>query len=136
MAADKMQSHTAQQSHSILVALTLYMALPGGFTAGLRPGMINNVGDRVLVYRHVQLIGIVNGGASVNLHIRGKHLQGLAEPVVENKPAVDAELNKHLPKVTSDARYYGVTSDGNGNLKTDEVEKTAQTVVMVRVQLC
>jgi hypothetical protein len=37
--------------------------------------------------------------------------------------------------VPSDAKYYSVTFDDNGNPKAEEVEKAVQTVVMICVWL-
>jgi hypothetical protein len=75
-------------------------------------------------------------GAPVTLRIRGRELQGLAQPVAEGKQAVAAGLAAHLRKVPSDARYYQVTFDDHGDPKAQEVEKSAQSVVMIRIQLC
>ena len=53
-----------------------------------------------------------------------RELQGLAEPVAEDKRAVAAGLAAHLRKVPSDTRYYGVTFDDHGIPKQlEEVEK-------------
>jgi hypothetical protein len=65
------------------------------------------------------------------LRIRGREFRGLAEAVAEDKQAVAAGLIAHLRKVPSDARFYGVTFDDHGNPRAEEVEKAAQTVVMI-----
>jgi len=78
----------------------------------------------------------MRGGTPVALRIRGRQLQGLAEPVAEDKPAVATGLMAHLRKVPGDARYYGVTFDDHGSPRAEEVEKAAQNVVMIRVRLC
>jgi hypothetical protein len=70
------------------------------------------------------------------LRIRGREVQGLAEPVAEDKQAVAAGLTTHLRKVPFDARFYGVTFDEHGNPRAEEVEKAVQTVVMIRIRLC
>lgn len=67
--------------------------------------------------------------------MRGRQFQGIGKPVAENKPAITVTLTEHLRKVPSDAKYYGVTFDGQGNPYADGVKKAVQTVVMIRVRL-
>jgi hypothetical protein len=74
--------------------------------------------------------------APVTLHIRGRDLQGLAQPIAEDKQAIAAGLSVHLRKVPNDAKYYGVAFDDHGNPSAEEVEKAAQTVVMIPIRLC
>ncbi len=93
-------------------------------------------GDRVTIFTHADWWKNLRGGAPVTLRIRGRELQGLAEPIVEDKPAIAAGLIEHLRKVPSDAKYYGVTFDDHNNPGAEEVEQAAQTAVMIRVQLC
>jgi hypothetical protein len=90
----------------------------------------------VTIFTHANWWRNLIGGAPVALRIRGRDLQGIAEPVAENKGAVAAGLMEHLRKVPSDAKYYGVTFDDQGNPHPEQVEKAAQTAVMVRIQLC
>ena len=93
-------------------------------------------GDQVTIFTHADWWKNLRNGAPVILRIRGRELQGLAEPVAEDKGAVAAGLTAHLQKVPSDARYYSVTFDDHKNPRAEEVQKAAQTVVMIRVQLC
>ena len=93
-------------------------------------------GDQVTIFTHAEWWKNLRNGAPVKLRIRGRELQGLAEPVAEDKPAVAAGLMAHLQKVPSDAKYYGVTFDDHRNPRAEEVEKAAQSVVMIRVRLC
>ena len=72
----------------------------------------------------------------MTLRMRGRDLQGLAEPVAEDKAAVAAGLDAHLSKVPSDAKYYNVTIDPQGNPNREDVVKAAQTAVMIRIRLC
>jgi deazaflavin-dependent oxidoreductase (nitroreductase family) len=90
----------------------------------------------VYVFTHATWWKNLRGGAPVTLRIQGRELQGLPEPVAEDKEAVAAGLAAHLRKVPSDARYYGVTFDDHKNPRAEEVEKAVQTVVMIRVRLC
>jgi deazaflavin-dependent oxidoreductase (nitroreductase family) len=93
-------------------------------------------GDQVTIFTHADWWKNLRGGAPVTLRIRGRELPGLAEPVAEDKGAVAAGLTEHLRKVSSDARYYAVTFDDHGDPNAEEVEKAAQSVVMIRVRLC
>lgn len=93
-------------------------------------------GDQVYIFTHANWWKNLRGGAPVTLRIRGREFQGLAEPVAEDKQAIAAGLTAHLRKVPSDAKFYGVTFDDQGNPKTEEAEKAVQTVVMIRVRLC
>ncbi len=91
---------------------------------------------RVTIFTHANWWVNLLGEAPVTLRIRGRELDGLAEPVVEDKVAVAAGLTEHLRKVPSDARYYGVTFDEHANPRAEEVDKAVQSTVMIRVRLC
>jgi hypothetical protein len=98
-------------------------------------------GDQVTIFTHAtwwkNLRGMRGGTPTpVTLRLQGRDVRGLAEPVAEDKRAVAAGLVKHLRKVPSDAKYYGVTFDGHGNPSAEEAADAAQSVVMIRVQLC
>jgi deazaflavin-dependent oxidoreductase (nitroreductase family) len=93
-------------------------------------------GDQVTIFTHAAWWKNLRGEAPVTLRIRGQELQGLAQPVADDKQAVAAGLAAHLRKVPSDAKYYGVTFDDNRNPRAEEVAKAAQSVVMIRVRLC
>ena len=93
-------------------------------------------GDQVAIFTHANWWKNLNGGSPVTLRMRGRDLQGIAEPVAEDKGAVAAGLMEHLRKVPSDAKYYGVTFDDQKNPRAEEVEKAAQSAVMIRVRLC
>jgi F420H(2)-dependent quinone reductase len=92
--------------------------------------------DQICIFTHADWWKNLCGGAPVTLRLRGRDFKGLAEPVAEDRQAVAAGLAKHLRKVRSDGSYYGVTFDEAGNPRKDEVEKGAQSVVMIRVRLC
>lgn len=100
------------------------------------PVSYSQSGDQVVIFTHADWWKNLRGGAPVSLRIRGQELQGLAEPIAEDKQAVAAGLAEHLRKVRSDAKYYGVTFDDHENPRADEVERAAQSVAMIRIQLC
>ncbi len=90
--------------------------------------------DQVYVFTHATWWKNLHNGTLVTLRIRGREFQGLAEPVAEDKQAVAAGLMAHLQKVPSDAGFYGVAFDDHRNPRAEEVEKAAQTVVMIRIR--
>ena len=100
------------------------------------PVSYSQSGNQVTIFTHADWWKNLRSGKLVTLRIQGRELQGLAEPVAEDKGAVAAGLMAHLQKVPSDARYYGVTFDNHRNPSAEEVEKAAQTVVMIRIRLC
>lgn len=100
------------------------------------PVSYSQVDDQVYVFTHAAWWKNLGSRARVTLRIRGREFQGLAEPVAEDKGAIAARLMAHLQQVPTDARFYGVTFDEHGNPSAEEVEKAAQTVVMVRIRLC
>lgn len=91
---------------------------------------------RVTIFTHANWWVNLIGEAPVTLYIRGRELQGLADPVTDDKDAIATALTEHLRKVPSDARYYGVTFDEHANPRAEEVIKAVQSTVMLRVRLC
>ncbi len=100
------------------------------------PVSYSQFGDQVYVFTHATWWKNLRSGTPVTLRIRGRELQSLAEPVAADKQAIAAGLIEHLRKVPSDAPFYGVTFDDHRNPSAEEVEKAAQTVVMIRFRLC
>ena len=100
------------------------------------PVSYSQTDDQVTIFTHADWWKNLRSGVPVTLRIRGRELQGIAEPVAEDKRAVAAGLIEHLRKVPSDARYYGVTFDDHKKPRADDVEKAVQTVVMIRIRLC
>jgi deazaflavin-dependent oxidoreductase (nitroreductase family) len=100
------------------------------------PVSYSQSGDQVSIFTHANWWKNLRSDTPVTLRIKGRELQGLPEPVAADKQVVAAGLSEHLKKVPSDARYYGVTFDDQGNPSAAEVEKASQTVVMIRLRLC
>jgi deazaflavin-dependent oxidoreductase (nitroreductase family) len=92
-------------------------------------------GERVMIFSHAEWWKNLTGGSPVTLRLRGRSVEGTAEVVADDKRAVAAGLVAHLSKVPSDARYYGVTFDEQGNPKAGDAEAAARDVVMIRVRL-
>lgn len=93
-------------------------------------------GEQVRIFTHANWWKNLHAGMPVTLRIRGREYQGLPEPVAEDKQAVAAGLAAHLQQVQSDAKYYGVTFDDQGNPKAEEVMQAVENVVMIRLRLC
>ena len=89
---------------------------------------------QVRIFTHARWWKNLCGGAPVSLRLRGKTVTGTADTIEDQQVVADG-LAAHLRQVPFDARFYNVTFDEQGCPKTDEVEKAAQTVVMVRVEL-
>jgi deazaflavin-dependent oxidoreductase (nitroreductase family) len=100
------------------------------------PVSYSQTDGQVYIFTHAAWWKNLRSGMPVTLRLGGRDLQGLPEPVAEDKQAIAAGLAAHLRKVPSDARYYGVTFDDHTNPRAEEVEKAVQTVVMIRVRLC
>ena len=100
------------------------------------PVSYSQTGDQVRIFTHADWWKNLRSGAPVTLRLRGRELNGLAEPVAADKQTVAAGLAAHLRRVPSDAKYYGVTFDEAGSPKADEVAEAVRSVVMICVQLC
>ncbi len=90
---------------------------------------------QVHIFSHAAWWKNLKKDEKVTLRIRGRDIQGLAEPVTEDKEAIASGLASHLRKVPSDSRYYDVSFDDQGNPRSEEVKKAVQTAVMICVQL-
>jgi deazaflavin-dependent oxidoreductase (nitroreductase family) len=122
-----------------MVSKTVLLITFTGRTSGktyTTPVSYSQNGDQVAIFTHANWWKNLRSGTLVTLRLRGQEFQGLAEPVAEDKQAIAAGLAAHLRVVPSDAKYYGVTFDDHRNLRSEEVEKAVQTVVMIRVRLC
>jgi len=91
--------------------------------------------DQVYIFTHAKWWKNLCNCTSVTLRLQGREVRGVPEPVVEDKGAIASKLSAHLRRVPSDAKYYDVTFDEQGNPKAEEMEKAVQTVVMIRVRL-
>jgi hypothetical protein len=100
------------------------------------PVSYSQTNDQVFIFTHAAWWKNLLSTTPVTLLLRGRELRGLAESVSEDKQAISAALKAHLQKVPFDARFYGVTFDDNNIPKEEEVQKAAQTAVMIRIQLC
>lgn len=100
------------------------------------PVSYSQVGDEVCIFTHAAWWKNLRGGAPVTLRLQGRDVAGVADAVSQDKAAIAAGLAAHLRRVSSDAKYYGVTFDAQGNPRPEEVARGAETTVMVKVRLC
>ena len=122
-----------------MVSSTLMLITFTGRKTGKKyttPVSYSQYGNQVRIFTHAGWWKNLCGGKPVTLRLRGHDLEGIADAVADDKQAVAAGLAEHLCRVHSDARYYDVTFDAQGNPKANEIEEAARSVVMVRVQLC
>lgn len=99
------------------------------------PVCYSQEGNQVYIFTHAKWWKNLCNCTSVTLRLRGREIQGVPEPVVEDKRIIAAGLTAHLRRVPSDAKYYDVTFDELGNPKAEDVEKAVQSVVMINVRL-
>jgi len=90
---------------------------------------------QVAIFTHANWWKNLRGGAPVRLRLQGREVQGMAELIVEDKPAIAASLTKHLQKSAFDAQFYDVSIDENGNPNAEDINLAVQTVTMIRVRL-
>jgi deazaflavin-dependent oxidoreductase (nitroreductase family) len=92
--------------------------------------------DQVYVFTHANWWKNLATNDQVTLRLRGREIQGEAEPIAEDKQAIAKALAAHLKKVPSDAGFYHVTFDEHKNPKADEIAAAVQSVVMISIRLC
>lgn len=92
-------------------------------------------GDEVMAFTGARWWRNLEGGAPVTLLIKRQELRGWAQPVAEDKQAVAHGLRTFLRQVRSDARFYGVKYDADGEPNRDDVMRAAQRVVMLSMRL-
>jgi len=90
--------------------------------------------DQVHVFTHANWWRNLCGDEPVNIRLRGQEVMGLAEPFAEDKRVIVAGLTAHFCKVPFDARHYYVILDERKEPREEEVEKAAQTVVMINTK--
>lgn len=100
------------------------------------PVSYSREGDLLYIFTHATWWKNLDPNIPITLHLQGKDVLGLPEPVAEDKKAVAEGLMGHLKRTPYDAKFYGVTLDENKNPRWEEVEAGAQTTVMIRVRMC
>jgi hypothetical protein len=92
-------------------------------------------GDQVTAFTGARWSKNLEGGAPVTLDIKNKEYHGQADVVADDKEVVAESLRTFLSKVRSDARFYQVNFDDDGEPNWEDVQRAAQDCVMLRVKL-
>ena len=91
--------------------------------------------NQVIIFTHANWWKNLCGGVPVQLRMKGKNRQGVAEPIVEDKTAIASELTAHLMQSPFEAKFYNVTFDDQNQPIPSDVDDAVKTVAMIRVQL-
>ena len=92
-------------------------------------------GDVVTAFTRAKWSRNLAGGAPVTLRLKNKQCQGQADIVTDDTAAVAEGLRDFLRVVRFDARFYQVEFDDDGEPNWEDVQRAAQWVAMIRVQL-
>lgn len=92
-------------------------------------------GDLVTAFTGANWWPNLAGGAPVTLFIKNREYQGWADVVADDNEAVAEGLQVFLRRVRSDARFYGVKFDSDGEPNWEDVQQAAQRSNMLRVRL-
>lgn len=92
-------------------------------------------GDTVTAFTRSRWWRNLDSGAPVMLRIKGKEYQGQATAEAEDRQAIAEGLRGFLHSVRFDARIYGVEFDDDGQPNWEDVQRAAEKVTMIRVQL-
>ena len=91
--------------------------------------------DEVYCFTHSQWWRNLIGGAPVELHLRGEKRQGTAHPEAEDDDLIAEKLGQMLRAVPSDAPFYEVNLDENGEPDPQDLRRAAEDAVMIRITL-
>lgn len=92
-------------------------------------------GDRVVAFSGGRWWRNLAGGAQVKLDIKRQTYWGVADVVAGDRRAIADGLQAFLREVRSDARFYGVTYDNDGEPNRGDVDRAAERCVMLIIQL-
>jgi deazaflavin-dependent oxidoreductase (nitroreductase family) len=92
--------------------------------------------DGVYAFTHAKWWKNLRGGAPVTLRIRGRETSAIATALADDRQAVSDGLLAHLNKVPSDAKFYKVRLDADRQPVPEDVLRAAETVVMIRFEIC
>ena len=92
-------------------------------------------GERVTAFSAARWTRNLAGGAPVTLRIKNREYRGWAEVTVEDKQVVAEDLRAFLRTVRSDARFYQVSYDPDGEPNWEQVQRAAQRTAVIHVQL-
>jgi deazaflavin-dependent oxidoreductase (nitroreductase family) len=76
----------------------------------------------------------LRGGSPVTLRLQGQDVKRWGK-VIEDDQGVAAGLAAHLQQAPRYAKYFGVTLNSSGQLRSEDIALAAQTRVVIQVKL-
>jgi hypothetical protein len=76
----------------------------------------------------------LRGGARVNLTIKGRELEGVAE-TVEDPEAIREGMREFLTRVPRDARFYEVEFDQDRQPRAADLAQASSSTILIRVEV-
>ena len=92
-------------------------------------------GEQVVAFTGGRWWRNLAGGVQVKLYIKRETVWGVATVESEDKQAIADGMQAFLRKVRSDARFYRVSYDDDGEPNRAEVERAAERCAMLTIQL-
>ena len=89
----------------------------------------------VICFTHARWWKNLVGGAEVRLLIRGREHIGTAIPILDDQGKKIVGLGKLLSAVPTDARFYDVAIDQQGNLDQSDLAWAVDNATMIEVHL-
>jgi hypothetical protein len=92
-------------------------------------------GEEIIAFTHSPWWKNLRGGAPVQLRLKGKNVQGIAETVADDPTTILPYLRTHLRNVPRDARFYAVKLDAKGQPNEVDLQKAAHDSVLIRITI-
>jgi hypothetical protein len=122
----------------VMASDTLLLLTYTGRKTGKRytiPVGYSREGDVITVFTSHGWWKNLQGGASVQLEIKGVRRHGTTEAICADVPTIAAELHALMCRNPSMAKAFRMPLDSNGQPDAEIVRQLAQHEVMVRIQL-
>ena len=91
--------------------------------------------DKVIAFTQEKWWKNLQGGAPVELRLAGQKVRGIPKPVTGENTPLQHQLTDFLKYFPSDAKYYAVKVDKQGQPNPDDVLKAAQNTIMLEIQV-
>jgi hypothetical protein len=88
----------------------------------------------VTSYRHRTWWRNLHGGVPVTVRVRGRTLKGLGKAITREAEVIE-HLQTYLQQVPTQAKYFNVVLDPNGNPNLGDIVKAAKDRVGISIQL-
>lgn len=92
-------------------------------------------GDSVYCFTHAGWWKNFKGGAEVGMLIQGQEYKGTAISINDDQQKMVEALRKLLSNVPSDASFYGVKIDQQGNMDLDDLKKGIEDATMIEITI-